>query len=329
MASLADLVLGAGDLDELEIEDEDLTQQLEELNALRAAVNPVLASAADSQSTNAVVPKKAVAAPPRDKVSLADKILPSSDGVDDLDREFQVMEKELQQQLLKYKEQCQDSDRVAVVQAPPAATAQDSSTTAGSSRPSSKSSAHKEQALPSAAEVEDPGSEEITPELLNLRAEAAQMQEVFPDPEAASHEAPARSRHRRVGRTGYERSSDPAPDDFEIADLKQQLSGLDLRMGAIQQMHAMHDVRAAAEQAALPPAAARAVAELQAQNAHLRERFQASNKRGLLRLDGSFFGASAEKPPSHAFGSSVAGASQLESKVGGTNEVEAVGMGEL
>lgn len=333
MASLADLVLDSNDLDELDkIEDEDLAREIQELNALREAVNPgsrpstgatgAPAAAANSHTSNVAVPRKAAAARQREGLSLADKILDAPDGVDDVDREFQSMEEELQQQLLKYKEQCEDSERKAAPQAPPAGPAQDASTTAGStswpSRPSSKSSAHgsKEAALPNAAGTEDAaGGEAITPELLNLRVDAERMEEAFPEPENLSHEtpsqeAPTRSRRRRGGRAGYERSHDPAPEAHEIVDLKQQLSSLDIRMTAIQQKHAMHDdILNGASKPELPPAAARAVAELKAQNAHLRERFQAADKRGLLRLDGSLFGASSEKKPKGTTAGQVGGGS--------------------
>merc|ERR1719174_1691759 len=151
MACLADLVLGAGEVDELELEDEELARELEELKALRAAANPSSAAAPDLQSTSTV--PRTPAAQQHSKVSLADRI---SDDVDDVDREFQAMEDELQQQLLQYKEQCQGTSPVAAAQAPPAAAAPDAATTAGStswpSRPSSKESAHgKEQPLSSTA----------------------------------------------------------------------------------------------------------------------------------------------------------------------------------
>lgn len=315
MASLADLVLGAGEVDDLEVEDEDLIRQLEELKTLRAAVNPesAAASASCSPSARLSTPGKAglrreqVSSAGYSKASLADKILANSDGVDDVDREFQAMEEELQQQLLKYKEQCQCAEPVPTV---PASSAADAwSTTAGStswpSRPSSKSSAHgsKEQASSSTAAPDEPGSDVITPELLNLRAEAAQMEEVFPAVSEKSPDVVERPRNRRIRRAIYEEGREEAPEDREMADMKQMLASLDSRMSAIQEKHALHDVLEHKPTHELTAAASRAIAELKAQNAHLRDRFQATDKRGLLRIEPSVFGAT--EKPSAAFGSTV------------------------
>merc|ERR1712093_120274 len=77
-----------------------------------------------------------------------------------------------------------------------------------------------------------------------------------------------------------------------MSDLKQMLSSLDVRMSAIQQKH---EILEHTPSDTLKPATNRAIAELQAQNKHLRERFEASGKRGLLELDYSVFGAG-EKP---------------------------------
>jgi hypothetical protein len=307
------LVLDAGEVDELELDDPDLARELEELEALRAAVTPKgLATsrapevaAASLPSARAATPGKPANTDPQERgstvrsskaslsatggKSLADTI---SGGADDVDAEFQKMEQELQQQLAKYKEQCQ-AEPVTVAPVAPA----DAST---ASRPSSKASARgKEQASASsvgAGEPDDQAEQAMTPELLNLRAEAAKLEEVFPDAaEDASKAAAPVTRNRRVRRGGYNAVREEVPDDPEMLELKQTLSGLDLRMNAIKEMHALHD-RDSNTTTTVPPAAARAIAELQAQNSHLRERFKTMNKRGVLQLNASLFGA-AEKAP--------------------------------
>lgn len=293
MASLADLVLDADDLDELALEDEDLIRELEELNALRAARNPesAAASATCTPSARLSTPGKTAASLGKAaglgntaKASLADRI---ADGVDDVDREFQAMEKELQQQLLKYKEQCQ---------AEPVVTA---SGTAGS-RPASQSSAlDKERPAAMPAEGgEEAGNDIATPELLHLRTEAAKMEENFPEVREVSHAAEQKPRDRRVRRVvnSYNGSREEVVESKEMTDMKQMLASLDVRMTAIQQKHSLHDGSDYKPASALPAAATRAIAELQAQNSHLRDRFSASDKRGLLQIDPSVFGAE-EKPP--------------------------------
>lgn len=317
MASLADLVLAGDDGDELELDDEDLAREIEELNALKAAASP--AGAMQSRPASAAVPCKTVAVEQECKASLAEKILDAPGGVDDVDREFQAMEQELEEQLLKYREQCQGAESPAAARAP-VVPAQDASTTVGSgwttsfpSRPSSKASGHgKEHSAAAGAGMTETGGSQHsaasnsgmaetggaleTPELVNLREQAVQMDEAFPEPKVVStQEAPTRLRQRQGLRAGYDGSREPAPEDLAMANLKEQLSSLDCRMGAIQQKNAMHDDLNHATKHELPAAAARAVAELKAQNAHLRERFQSTDRRGLLRLDGSMFGASAEE----------------------------------
>jgi hypothetical protein len=307
MASLADLVLGAGDPSELEVDDDDLIRELEELQKLRAETSsssssrPVTANIVSDHGRKDSGEGATCREP-----SLADKILSRSDGVDNMDREFEAMEQELQNQLLRYKEQCQGSDLAAPVEAAVVNHGQDASTTAGStswpSRPSSKASASGkdqplDQPLASRANDDEPASEMITPELVGLRAEAAQLEEVFPDADGANDTVAADKpiRHRRVRRAGYPSEREAAPQDREIADMKEMLAGLDVRMSAIQQRHALHDPFEHAAAAGLNSAAAKAITEMRAQNNHLRERFEATGKRGLLRLDPSLFGV-AEKP---------------------------------
>jgi hypothetical protein len=289
MAGLADLVLSAGGTDEFEVEDEDLIRQIEELKALRESVNPGSSSDSCMPGVRSSTPAKVSAG--YGTASLADKILASSDGADDIDQEFQAMEQELQEQMLKYKEQCQASQPAT----PAAVTAQDASTTAGStswpSRPSSKSSAlGKEPASGCLADPEVPGVEAITPELLELRENAAKMEEAFPDAPTTSPDVEEKPRNRRIRRVARETVREECPEDQETADMKQMLAGLDVRMSAIQQRHALHDPLEHTPQTSMPPAAARAVSELRAQNAYLRERFQSTDKKGLLDLDPKVFG---------------------------------------
>lgn len=287
MASLADLVLDADDLDELALEDEDLIRELEELNALRAARNPesAAASATCTPSARLSTPGKTAASLGKAaglgntaKASLADRI---ADGVDDVDREFQAMEKELQQQLLKYKEQCKAEPVVTVVASVPDASG-------------------KEQlaAVPAEA-AEEAGNDIATPELLHLRTEAAKMEENFPEVREVSQAAEQKPRDRRVRRVvnSYDGAREEVVESKEMTDMKQMLASLDVRMTAIQQKHSLHDGSDYKPASTLPAAATRAIAELQAQNSHLRDRFSASDKRGLLQIDPSVFGADEKEKP--------------------------------
>jgi hypothetical protein len=320
MASLADLILTAPDVDDLEVDDEDVIRELEELSKLRAAVDPENRSVIASRLPT---PAKAISASSQDKrplsggyskptsetpvsggyskPSLADKILSASDGVDDIDKEFQAMEQELQQQLLKYKEQCQGAEQSPAEKASAAAGGSDPRTaggTSGPSRPSSKSSAVGKE--PASATVDLGASttgdeilnpEIAAPELVSLRAEVAQMEEAFPEVEPENQDAENRPvRHRRIRRVDDSRRED-VPEDAETAEMKAMLSKLDSRMNTIQQKHAVCDPLQQTASTGLTPAASRAISELQAQNAHLLERFQTSGKRGLLKLDMCMFGA--------------------------------------
>jgi hypothetical protein len=331
MPELADAIFSAEDIEkELALESQELLQELEQLRAQRESASLARESRPSSRATRsdavvaelpdgsssassaqAAAPKLEV--PPRGAAaSLADHILASSDAVD-VDREFQAMEQELQQQLIKYKEQCQGVDCGAVAKdggahAQAAAAGQDAATTAGSgswpSRPSSKSSAlGKEQPTSNVANADLQAGEAVTPELLNLRAEATRMEEVFPDATEKAEElpAPAPMRHRRIRRTVRDTSSEDIPEDPETADLRQVLGSIDVRLGVIQQKHAMHDVLERGPNSSTPTAAMKAIGELRAQNAHLRDRFQTSNKRGLLGIDATVFGVvePLRKPAEH------------------------------
>merc|ERR1712139_282726 len=101
------------------------------------------------------------------------------------------------------------------------------------------------------------------------------MQEAFPETEAGSQEDIVEAhRNRRMKRVPRDISKEEAPEDPEISNMKHMLASLDVRMGAIQQKHALHETTLQVNNANLTPAASRTIAELQAQNAHLRERFQ-------------------------------------------------------
>jgi len=343
--SLADAVLSAEDIEnELNADTEELSLELKKLRELReAAARDFRPSSratrlAEVSDVPSLVPdppeattSRQEAPPPVVAGSLADQILASGDG-DDVEREFEAMEQELQQQLLKYKEQCQGVESPAAARAlaalskdplrqqaaavssgqdaaaassgqdaAAATLGQDASTTAGSgswpSRPSSEASAKR---VTSSAAEDDVQGDVNTPELLRLRAEASQLEDAFPDSAEAGSKAaelPARIRSRRIKNAAREAIREEAPDDPETADLREVLGKLDVRVSAIQQRHAMHEsLERESNVSSNNAAAAKAINEMRAQNAHLRERFKAADKRGLLGIDASIFGASEPRP---------------------------------
>jgi hypothetical protein len=319
--SLANAILSAEDIEkELNADTEDLERELEKLRELRAAAagdfrpSSRATRPAESPDISPSIPDHQIAAsipeaPSRGvAASLADQILQSSD-IDDVEKEFQAMEQELQQQLLKYKEQCQGVESPAAakalqalnkdggVLAPGVASGQDAATTVGSgswpSRPSSESSAKPPATSPTDPDLK--GGNATAPELLRLRAEASKMEDIFPELLDSTNNAevpPLGTRHRRIRRSTRDTSREEVPEDPETQDLREFLGRLDVRLAGIQQRHAMQDVLEREDTSSGSSAAAKAIHELRAQNDHLRQRFQASDKRGLLGIDTAVFGAS-------------------------------------
>lgn len=320
MPGLADAILDAKDIeDEIEnIEDEELVRELEKVRELREALN----SSHGSRPNSSALPSlgasdsRPLVAPDREGLSsrggahikdsdgqapksLADQI----NGADDVEREFEAMEQELQEQLVKYKAQCEGAELVQsptaerVAPAIPLVVPEASSTSTSSLRPSSckTSVPNKEQPSSCPPDSEEPTGEVITPELLELREEAAKMEEAFPAAESNADELP---RRKRITRTRDNKRGE-IPEDPEIIDLTRLLGSLDERLGSIQEKHGACDVlerESGYASNVISSKASKVISDMRAQNAHLRERFQSSNKRGVLGLDASMFGAVESHP---------------------------------
>lgn len=334
MPSLADAILDARDIeDEIEdIEDEELSRELQKLHELRQALSSANGSRPSSRGVQSHVVSNLVAPVVSEPVvlsarehineqyahsqalesartapkSLADHI----NSADDVEREFEAMEQELQEQLVKYKEQCKEAEAVrspiaekvlsTTVRSLPDASMTARSATFPSNSSCKLATATDEQQSACPSEAKEMAGEIITPELLELREEAAKMEEAFPAAiEAEESQAPTRKHRLRRMRdnTRAEISEDP-----EIIDLTRLLGSLDTRLGSIQQKHSLFDVverDSGYASNVTSSTASKVISDMRAQNAHLRERFQASSKRGLLGLDASVFGAADSRPKLH------------------------------
>lgn len=136
-------------------------------------------------------------------------------------------------------------------------------------------------------------------ELLELRGEVAVMEEAFPELPAAAAGQEAPARRRRPART-FDRDAprEAVPLDLGFLEMKSALEELDVRLRAISSRQAILEPVCAPPQepVALSAEAARAIAEVRAQNRHLRECMEQAAGRGgagLLSLDRSLFGAAA------------------------------------
>lgn len=306
------MILSAQDSvdDELSLDDPALARELEELRAQRRpdanAASPlpsqVKPAKGDPEASNTGAhnagrndlssnTKGRAGSSQGAKRSLADQILGSSSGNDELELEFEAMEQQLQKQLLEYKKQCQSPAGAA----PGAAAA----------GPGSGQPTRDVKVDPRVAEESDPAKahesqprEGEPPELINLRTQAAQLEEVFPESGDATSKIEEKRPMRRIraGAAEREKNRSEAPADPEMLSLRNALENLDLKLRAVQKHSALQDPlqRQPVEGAS---AGARVIAELQAQNAHLRERFQVNGKEKLLHLDKSLFGADVAVQP--------------------------------
>mmetsp|Transcript_56591 Transcript_56591/g.106633 ORF Transcript_56591/g.106633 Transcript_56591/m.106633 type:complete len:312 (+) Transcript_56591:70-1005(+) len=309
MPGIADLILSTEDSvdDDLSLEDPALARELEELRAQRRPDSAAATSLPSQAKPATGAPEASNASggpnaartdlPPKAKGrtgssqgarrSLADQILSNSSGNDELDLEVEAMEQQLQQQLSEYKKQCQSPAGGAAAQAAPrAATAL---AEPGSAQPTRD---------PPAAEESDAAGAQEPPELKDLRSQAAQLEEVFPESGDAEKKLvelrPRRQIHARA--TEREKNRSEAPSDPEMLSLRNALENLDLKLRAVQKHSALQDPLQR-QPVDGSNAGARVIAELQAQNAHLRERFKANGKERLLHLDHSLFGAEVAVKP--------------------------------
>jgi len=325
MSSLADLVVDL-EVDDLGLEDEELVREVEELKAQKEAARASTPSQATAPLAAANVKEASSLTTTTPKgSSLADQICGG-----EVEHEFEAMERELQQQLLAYREQCQAaptaptspeaSPELKKDLAPGALAEADRPTTVGSSswpsRPSSKASRAGKEGQPAAGQEESGEAETgapplSSPELESLREEAATMERVFPEAEGGA-EVQTRRRYRNAGgsRGSAALAREQVPVDRDTEELRSKLEGLDVRLGAIQQQHAIHDTLMREAGDPNSSMASKAISELQAQNTYLRERMKEGGKtRGLLQLDRSKFGAAgAGQTP---FGGEPATASEL------------------
>lgn len=137
--------------------------------------------------------------------------------------------------------------------------------------------------------------------LAALRQEAASMDAAFPsqdDPAAiqAAKAAPKPKARREANwRSSREKDRKEAPMPDDILELQSLLNDVDVRLQGISDRQDLNERQAMrGEHASVE--GARAIAELQKQNAHLRDRLADPKKGGLLELDRSVFGLVDTKP---------------------------------
>lgn len=137
-------------------------------------------------------------------------------------------------------------------------------------------------------------------ELLRLQEEAARMEEAFPargDGEEAAYLAVRRPRADLSPALDLEEERQALPMDDKVADMQEMLEGLDARLQAIQQRKILQI--ASGPKHEVPSHVSQAIAEMQAQNKHLRERMAAGTS-GRLNLDASLFKAGPALRSQHA-----------------------------
>lgn len=289
MPGLADLILAENDEDEDSFDDEELKEQLAALQARKAALlagasspevaplppGPAAPAGGTPGRTVEAVRGHVKAVGKSTGFSLATAILEASEEGDPVDKELEAMESDLQKKMEEYLKNCQGAGEeppafatAASVSAPPRAAA-------AAARP------EPPRAAPNTCEAE----------LLAMKDHAAKLEQAFPEP--AAEDPPERIRPRlqlQEPSRGLLRETDlgSVPVETEVGELFGALEQLDMRLRAIQNREELLEV----PQRPTPdekPETKRAIAELQAQNAHLRERFGAAGDKGVLKLDRGLF----------------------------------------
>lgn len=231
--------------------------------------------------------------------------------------ELQAMEQELERQLQEYRQAAASTPPGAAANGRTASAAVSLAATGGLGEAGwSTSAAKRLGGTMSTAQLE---SEEVPGELRDLRAAAAEMESFFPaaaeEADSAEAAAPSASGEAsepgeacvgdkagdrvkaiaRRGREGDRGTREEGPPDPEVVELRSVLDDLDVRLRAIHSREAMHTAelqhRQQQAEAATAASHSRAVAEMQAQNDHLRACFAATGGKGLLCLDRGVFGA--------------------------------------
>ncbi|CAE8593828.1 unnamed protein product, partial [Polarella glacialis] len=294
MPGIADLILAQeAEPDDLDIEDESLARELAELQARRrshpagnsnagsiqinsapaaAPVAPVEPASSGSRALSppAGTPATGLSAtgPIQQRGrSLADQILASHATSDnDVDTELEAMERELQQNLQDYRRQ----------QLGPSATEEPPGAELGSLGPED-------------AELAGDQLSQKADELVQLRNMAARMDEAFPEMEEA--DAPdgnaeqAVAVPRRSALRNFDRvERDSAPLDEDWCDMKSALDDIEIRLRVMQSKEVLQIQKPDKDEDQEAPPSSAFVAEMQAQNKHLRELLASERKSHLLNL---------------------------------------------
>lgn len=204
----------------------------------------------------------------------------SLDMCDPVDKELEAMERELHKQLQRYREAAPAASLVAHSATPYAPRG----LAVGATQPGELVVEATRNARPDTDQREEEAAE-----LSELRSLAARMDEIFPDAdvkEASPAEKPHAWQQRLLPSQEREANRAAAPTDPDTAELLLALEHFDIRLGALQSKEALH--LRAVPQPGLSAEAGRAVAELKAQNEHLRACLAAGGK-GPLNLDRSLF----------------------------------------
>mmetsp|Transcript_16647 Transcript_16647/g.44019 ORF Transcript_16647/g.44019 Transcript_16647/m.44019 type:complete len:306 (-) Transcript_16647:286-1203(-) len=289
MPGLADIILAQDD--DLDLEDVELTRQLEELQAKRKVLSSgaVTAVPEDPQNTEPPVDQVAeIPVSPQRRAharSLADEILNSS-GSGNVEQELAAMEQELEQHLSAYRNQRQSAEGERV-DAAPVETPDASPAHSGDEYAAGGTNGFGEPAW---------DDENAPPELRDLRAEAAKMEHAFPEVagEDRSWNPPPKARRQpqHLTRT-YDRDANraSAPIDESIQSMNGELADLEVRLQALQSRQCL-SLKPDSASAGEPAHVSRSVAEMRLQSEHLRKCMQADGGKGLLKLDRSLFGVS-------------------------------------
>merc|ERR1712232_484910 len=213
---------------------------------------------------------------------MGDTILNSASGEDALDQELENMEKELQKHLSQYRTQCQEAP------SPVAATASMYATSS-----SNVAEVHAPDTAARVTDEDDIGIKHTDSELLALQVQAQRMDEAFPELDVDPDGSNAQPKRRYSQLRTYERNSARDAPDEEMEDMRSSLDELDIRLRAMQQREVMQH---RTNKEALTPITASsegnaALAQIRAQNQHLRNKLQGTQPKGLLHLDRAYFSA--------------------------------------